>query len=45
MLAVMVPINSYVARKLATYHKTTMDMKDDRMKILTEVINGVKVHV
>ncbi|XP_076469662.1 ATP-binding cassette sub-family C member 3-like [Babylonia areolata] len=43
MLAVMVPINSIVARKVASFHKTLMDLKDDRLKILTEVINGVKI--
>lgn len=43
MLVVMLPINSIVARKLSTMHRSTMDLKDERLKMLTEVINGVKV--
>ncbi|KAL8566369.1 hypothetical protein ACOMHN_049327 [Nucella lapillus] len=43
LLAVMVPLNSIVARKLGVFHRKLMDLKDDRLKILTEVINGVKI--
>jgi hypothetical protein len=43
ILLVMVPINSIIRRNLGKMWKQTSTMKDDRIKILNEVINGIKV--
>ncbi|KAL8596852.1 hypothetical protein ACOMHN_060660 [Nucella lapillus] len=43
VLLAMVPINSVVTGRLDTKQTELMDLKDTRLKIFTEVVNGIKI--
>ncbi|KAK7503669.1 hypothetical protein BaRGS_00005208, partial [Batillaria attramentaria] len=43
LLAALVPIQLVLVRTLTKMHKERMEQKDERLKSLTEVINGVKI--
>jgi ABC transporter transmembrane region len=42
-MVLMVPMNSFVADKMKKYQKAQMLNKDKRVKLMDEVLNGIKV--
>ncbi|ETN85367.1 hypothetical protein NECAME_16796 [Necator americanus] len=43
ILVTMVPLNSYISVKMRECHIKQMKQKDERMKLMSEVLNGIKV--
>ncbi|GAV56396.1 hypothetical protein ZYGR_0BB01740 [Zygosaccharomyces rouxii] len=41
-LAIMIPINSYLSRKVETLYKVQMKYKDARVRATTEILNSMK---
>lgn len=41
-MAIMIPINSYLSKKVKTLYKTQMKYKDMRIKTITEILNSIK---
>uniref|UniRef100_A0A8C5JT10 ABC-type glutathione-S-conjugate transporter n=1 Tax=Junco hyemalis TaxID=40217 RepID=A0A8C5JT10_JUNHY len=42
-LLLLLPINAFLAAKAKTIQERNMKNKDERMKIMTEVLNGIKI--
>jgi ABC-type multidrug transport system fused ATPase/permease subunit len=42
-MVLMIPMNSFVANKMKRYQKAQMVNKDKRVKLMDEVLNGIKV--
>jgi ABC-type bacteriocin/lantibiotic exporter with double-glycine peptidase domain len=43
VMVLMIPLNSLVANKMKKYQKAQMRNKDQRVKLMDEVLNGIKV--
>lgn len=43
VMIILIPINAVIANKAKTYQMKQMKNKDERVKLMNEVINGVKV--
>ncbi|KAK7101675.1 hypothetical protein V1264_020017 [Littorina saxatilis] len=43
LMVIMVPVTAVVTRRLTTMHRDSMAFKDNRLKMLTEVVNGIKI--
>ncbi|CAG8520388.1 12933_t:CDS:10 [Funneliformis mosseae] len=43
VMIMMVPINAFIARKMRTLQKKQMKNKDDRIRLMNEILNGIKV--
>ncbi|KAI8377534.1 multi drug resistance-associated protein MRP [Radiomyces spectabilis] len=43
VLILAIPLNTYIAKKMRTYQKTQMGNKDARVKLMNEILNGIKV--
>ncbi|XP_012682680.2 multidrug resistance-associated protein 1 isoform X2 [Clupea harengus] len=43
VMVLMVPINAVIAMKTKTYQVSQMKSKDERIKLMNEVLNGIKV--
>ncbi|KAG2236972.1 hypothetical protein INT48_002041 [Thamnidium elegans] len=43
ILILAIPLNTYIARKMRTYQKTQMGNKDARVKLMNEILNGIRV--
>ena len=43
VLCVILPLNAFIMAKSQTYETKEMEHKDDRIKQLTEVLNGMKI--
>jgi ABC-type bacteriocin/lantibiotic exporter with double-glycine peptidase domain len=43
VMVLMIPMNSFVASKMKKYQKAQMLNKDKRVKLMDEVLNGIKV--
>ena len=43
VMVLMIPLNGYVAGKMKKYQVTMMKNKDKRVKLMDEVLNGIKV--
>nr|XP_019958522.1 PREDICTED: multidrug resistance-associated protein 1-like isoform X1 [Paralichthys olivaceus] len=43
VMILMVPINAVIAMKTKTYQVAQMKSKDDRIKLMNEMLNGIKV--
>lgn len=43
VLVVSIPLTTFLGRKMATYSKELMDMKDKRAKAMNEVLQGIRV--
>ncbi|KAI8975515.1 multi drug resistance-associated protein MRP [Mycotypha africana] len=43
ILILAIPLNTYLARKMRTYQKTQMGNKDARVKLMNEILNGIRV--
>lgn len=41
-MAIMIPINSFLSKKVKTLYRTQMKYKDARIKTITEILNSVK---
>lgn len=42
VLAIVIPWNTYVTRRLKRFQSIEMGYKDDRINMLTEILNGIK---
>ncbi|CCF59911.1 hypothetical protein KAFR_0I01300 [Kazachstania africana CBS 2517] len=42
MMVIMLPVNSYLSKKVKTLTKTQMKYKDARIKTITEILNSMK---
>ncbi|CAG2109651.1 unnamed protein product [Medioppia subpectinata] len=42
-LVILMPFNGYMANKIRKYHLMQMKIKDNRIKILSETLNGIRV--
>lgn len=42
VLAIVIPWNTYVTRRLKQFQSIEMGYKDDRINMLTEILNGIK---
>ncbi|CAJ0583055.1 unnamed protein product, partial [Mesorhabditis spiculigera] len=43
ILILMIPLNIWISMKMRTYQQTQMKYKDERLKMMSEILNGVKV--
>lgn len=43
VMVILIPINSIIANKLDTVQASQMDHKDERVKLMSEILNGIKV--
>lgn len=43
ILILAIPLNTFIARKMRTYQKTQMGNKDARVKLMNEILNGIRV--
>lgn len=43
VLVLAVPLNTFLARKMRTLQKVQMGNKDARVKLMNEVLNGIRV--
>ena len=43
VLCLLVPINAYLKRLMKRYNKKTMKLKDKRIKVMNEILDGMKV--
>ncbi|CEP11799.1 hypothetical protein [Parasitella parasitica] len=43
ILILAIPLNTYIARKMRAYQKTQMSNKDARVKLMNEILNGIRV--
>ncbi|KAI7889943.1 multi drug resistance-associated protein MRP [Mucor mucedo] len=43
ILILAIPLNTYIARKMRGYQKTQMGNKDSRVKLMNEILNGIRV--
>jgi hypothetical protein len=43
ILILAIPLNTYIARKMRTYQKAQMGNKDARVKLMNEILNGIRV--
>ena len=44
-LILLFPFNGFIMNKMQVLQKDKMKEKDNRIKLLTEVLNGIKVHL
>ena len=42
-LVILIPINSFIATKLGQANRQKLEASDSRIKIINEVLNGIKV--
>ncbi|KAF2399882.1 multidrug resistance-associated protein 1 [Trichodelitschia bisporula] len=42
VMAVMIPLNAYIARLMKTYQRQQMGNKDERTRVTTEILNNIK---
>lgn len=45
VMVVLIPVNALIAKKSRTLQVTQMKHKDSRIKLMNEVLNGIKVGV
>lgn len=45
VMIILIPINAVIANKAKTFQIKQMKNKDERVKLMNEVINGIKVKV
>lgn len=43
VLIVLIPINGFIAAKARGFQISQMKSKDQRVKLMTEILNGIKV--
>lgn len=43
VLVIVLPVNSVIANKVKKLQMKQMKFKDDRVKVVNEVLNGIKV--
>jgi ABC-type multidrug transport system fused ATPase/permease subunit len=43
VMILMIPLNGYIAKKIRNFQKRLMKHKDHRIKLMTEILNGIKV--
>ena len=43
IMILLVPINGVIMAKAQTLQKQMMEQKDSRIKMITEILNGIKV--
>lgn len=45
VMIIMIPINAVITNKLKQYQVKQMNLKDNRIKMMNEILNGIKVGV
>ncbi|KAI8342382.1 multi drug resistance-associated protein MRP [Chlamydoabsidia padenii] len=43
LLLLTIPLNTYLAKKMRVYQKVQMGNKDSRVKLMNEILNGIRV--
>ncbi|XP_052284442.1 multidrug resistance-associated protein 1-like isoform X2 [Dreissena polymorpha] len=43
VMLLLTPVNLITTSKVQTYQKTMMEFKDSRIKLMTEILNGIKI--
>ena len=43
LMALMIPVNSLILKQLRKNEDASMELKDSRLKVLSEILNGIKV--
>jgi hypothetical protein len=43
LMILLAPINMFIAKKSRQYQMEQMKLKDERLKLMTEILNGIKV--
>lgn len=43
ILILAIPLNTIIARKMRSFQKTQMGNKDARVKLMNEILNGIRV--
>lgn len=45
VMIIMIPINAVITNKLKQFQVKQMNLKDKRIKMMNEILNGIKVHI
>ena len=43
VMVVLLPFNGFITAKVGKYQKQQMAKKDERLKLMNEILNGIKV--
>ena len=43
VMILLIPVNAYFSRKIRLIHNEVMNFKDKRIKLMNEILNGIKV--
>ena len=43
VMIILLPLNGFVTMKIGKYQKEQMAQKDSRLKLMNEILNGIKV--
>lgn len=43
VMIILIPVNGYIASKIRTLQMNQMKAKDDRVKLMNEILSGIKV--
>ena len=45
VMVVLLPFNGFITAKVGKYQKQQMAKKDERLKLMNEILNGIKVSI
>ena len=45
VMIILLPLNGFVTMKIGKYQKQQMEQKDSRLKLMNEILNGIKVSI
>lgn len=45
VMIILIPVNGLIASKIKTFQMKQMKNKDDRVKLMNEILSGIKVNV
>ena len=45
VMVILLPFNGFITAKVGKYQKQQMEKKDERLKLMNEILNGIKVSV
>ena len=44
VMIILLPLNGFITMKIGKYQKEQMEQKDSRLKLMNEILNGIKVN-
>ena len=44
VMVILLPLNGFITMKIGKYQKEQMEQKDSRLKLMNEILNGIKVN-